>query len=155
MTSLGSISEQRISKMVNPAMSGLPAFLAPDGGLNSGFMIVHVAAASLVSENKVLAHPASVDSIPTSADKEDHVSMGTIAARKFKAIVKNTERVIAMEILTACQALDLLRPLKTSTALEKVHALVRQTVPFAKTDRNFGEDIEAVTALVVSGQILD
>ncbi|RYZ64824.1 MAG: histidine ammonia-lyase, partial [Proteobacteria bacterium] len=107
MSAQASISECRIEKLINPAMSGLPAFLAPAGGLNSGHMIVQVAAASLVSENKILSHPASVDSIPTSADKEDHVSMGTIAARKFGQIVKNAENIVAMEFLSATQALDL------------------------------------------------
>lgn len=147
-TSLASISEQRIAKMMNPAMSELPAFLAPEGGLNSGFMIVHVAAASLVSENKVLAHPASVDSIPTSADKEDHVSMGTIAARKFSKIVANTEKVLAMELLTASQAVEFSRPLRSSDFLESIHEVIRSRVPFAKKDRVFSRDIESIVEVL-------
>lgn len=144
LSALASISEQRIAKLINPAMSGLPAFLAPQGGLNSGHMIVQVAAASLVSENKGLAHPASVDSIPTSADKEDHVSMGTIAARKFRRVVENVRHVVAMELLSASQAVDLVRPLKTSPAIEAVHSLIRRDVPFAKVDRIFAEDVQAI-----------
>ena len=154
-SSLASISEQRISKLINPAMSGLPAFLAPNGGLNSGHMIVQVAAASLVSENKVLSHPASVDSIPTSADKEDHVSMGTIAARKFRQILTNARNVVAMELLSATQGIDILRPLKTSPPLEMVHAIVRKSVPFAAKDRVFAPDIKALSNLIESRQITE
>lgn len=149
-SSLASISEARISKLINPAMSDLPAFLATNGGLQSGMMIVQVAAAALVSENKVLCHPASCDTIPTSADKEDHVSMGTIAARKFKSILENTKNVVAMEILCAAQGLDLLRPLKSSPAIEKFHELIRQEVPFAQDDRVFAEDIEKIKAVMFS-----
>lgn len=148
LSALASISECRIEKMINPAMSGLPAFLAPDGGLNSGMMIVQVAAASLVSENKILSHPASVDSIPTSADKEDHVSMGTIAARKAKQILENAEKILAMEILCACQGLDLLKPLKPSGVLLDVYDYVRTKVPFAEKDRVFSDDIEAVRLMI-------
>jgi histidine ammonia-lyase len=154
LSALASISEQRISKLVNPAMSGLPAFLAPEGGLHSGHMISHVAAASLVSENKILAHPASVDSIPTSADKEDHVSMGTIAARKFVKIVENVTNVLALEFLSASQAVDLVRPLKSSAVVEKVHAQIRTRVPFAPKDRYFGLDIEALRQMIISGELL-
>ena len=153
-SSLASISEQRISKLINPAMSDLPAFLTPHGGLNSGHMIVQVAAASLVSENKVLAHPASVDSIPTSADKEDHVSMGTIAARKFRSILTNARNVIAMELLSGSQAVDLVRPLKTSPALEALHAEIRQSVPFAAKDRVFSGDIKALSQLIESRKLM-
>jgi len=148
MTAMSSISECRIEKLINPAMSGLPAFLAPNGGLNSGFMIVQVAAASLVSENKILSHPASVDSIPTSADKEDHVSMGTIAARKLGSIVDNCENVVAMEMLAACQALDIIKPLKPTAGVEAAYQLIRTSVPFAKEDRNFSMDIESVRNLI-------
>lgn len=144
MSALASISECRIEKLINPAMSELPAFLAPQGGLNSGHMIVQVAAASLVSENKILAHPASVDSIPTSADKEDHVSMGTIAARKFQQIVRNAEHIVSMELLSASQALDLLAPLKPAGAVAAAYTLVRETVPFAAEDRVFAKDITAI-----------
>ena len=145
---MASMSECRIEKLINPAMSGLPAFLAPQGGLNSGLMIVQVAAASLVSENKILSHPASVDSIPTSADKEDHVSMGTIAARKLGQIVKNAESIVAMELLAAAQALDFLAPLKAAGAVQAAHDLIRQQIPFAKEDRVFSKDIEGVREMI-------
>jgi histidine ammonia-lyase len=160
MSAMASISECRIEKLINPAMSGLPAFLAPDGGLNSGHMIVQVAAASLVSENKILSHPASVDSIPTSADKEDHVSMGTIASRKFQSIVRNAESILSMELLAASQGLDLVRAddgreVKASGVIAQAHGLIRQHVPFAKTDRVFQRDIEALRTLVRSGELLN
>lgn len=153
VSAMASISECRIEKLINPAMSGLPAFLAPQGGLNSGHMIVQVAAASLVSENKILAHPASVDSIPTSADKEDHVSMGTIAARKFGAIVRNAENIVAMEFLSATQALDCLN-LRAAGAVQPVHELIRTKVPFAKEDRIFSLDIETIKTMIRSDEIL-
>jgi histidine ammonia-lyase len=154
LSALASISECRIEKLINPAMSGLPAFLARDGGLHSGHMIVQVAAAALVSENKILSHPASVDSIPTSADKEDHVSMGTIAARKFQQIVRNAENILAMELLSASQALGLLRPLKSSPAIERVMTVIREKIPFAESDRVFSKDIENMKALCRSGAII-
>lgn len=144
MCAVASISECRIEKLINPSMSDLPAFLAPKGGLNSGHMIVQVAAASLVSENKILAHPASVDSIPTSADKEDHVSMGTIAARKFTQVLKNTENVLAMELLSATQALDLLKPLEPAGKIKEAYLKIREIVPFAEKDRVFYRDIEKI-----------
>jgi histidine ammonia-lyase len=151
LSALASISECRIEKLINPAMSDLPAFLAPSGGLNSGHMIVQVAAASLVSENKILAHPASVDSIPTSADKEDHVSMGSIAARKFVSVVRNAENIVAMELLSASQALDLLKPLEPAGPIKEAYALIRQKVPFAKEDRVFAKDIAAIREQIVHG----
>ncbi|MGZ3744789.1 MAG: histidine ammonia-lyase [Pseudobdellovibrionaceae bacterium] len=154
IASQASISECRISKMISPQMSELPAFLTPNGGLNSGHMIVQVAAASLVSENKILAHPASVDSIPTSAEKEDHVSMGTIAARKFEKILRNAENVIAMEMLSACQALDLLAPLKPTAAVKAAYEHIRQQVPFAKEDRYFAKDVAAIRAMILRNEIL-
>jgi histidine ammonia-lyase len=154
MSAMASISECRIEKLINPAMSGLPAFLAPKGGLNSGHMIVQVAAASLVSENKILAHPASVDSIPTSADKEDHVSMGTIAARKLGQIVKNAENIVAMEMLSATQALDMLGGLKPAAAVLAALNEIRLVVPFAAEDRVFARDIEAIKRLIRSEAIL-
>ncbi len=153
VSSQASISECRISKMISTQMSELPPFLTPNGGLNSGHMIVQVAAASLVSENKVLAHPASVDSIPTSAEKEDHVSMGTIAARKFNQILKNAEYVIAMEMLSATQALDLLAPLKPAAAVRAVHEHIRTKVPFAKEDRIFHNDVKIIHAMMLSNEI--
>lgn len=154
MSSLGSISEARISKLINPAMSELPAFLIKEGGLNSGHMIVQVAAASLVSENKVLSHPASVDTIPTSADKEDHVSMGTIAARKFKNIVENVKNVIAMEFLCATQALDLLTPLKAPAPIHAAYLKIREQVPYAAQDRIFSKDVEKIKSLIENRQLL-
>ena len=154
ISSQASISECRISKLISTQMSDLPPFLTPNGGLNSGHMIVQVAAASLVSENKVLAHPASVDSIPTSAEKEDHVSMGTIAARKFAQILRNAEHVVAMELLSGAQALDLIAPLKPAAAVKAVHEHIRKTVPFAKEDRIFHKDVEAIKAMMVSGELM-
>lgn len=155
MSAAASISECRIEKLINPTMSELPAFLAPNGGLNSGHMIVQVAAASLVSENKILSHPASVDSIPTSADKEDHVSMGTIAARKFQMIVKNAENIVAMELLSATQALDLLHPLKSANSVWAIHQAIREKVPFAKEDRVFADDISAIREMIRSNRLIE
>jgi histidine ammonia-lyase len=149
---IASISEQRIEKLVNPAISELPAFLTDQGGLNSGFMIVQVAAASIVSENKTLCHPASVDSIPTSADKEDHVSMGAWAARKAAKVVENTRRVLSMELLAACQGIDFLRPLRSSDLIEGVHRMVRKKVPKLTKDRIFHEDFKTVEAILTSPQ---
>jgi histidine ammonia-lyase len=148
MSAMSSISECRIEKLINPAMSGLPAFLAKDGGLNSGMMIVQVAAASLVSENKILSHPASVDSIPTSADKEDHVSMGTIAARKLTSIVRNAENILAMEFLCAAQALDFLKPLQPAAGVKAAYDEIRSQVSFAAEDRVFAKDIEKIRNLI-------
>ncbi len=153
-TSLGSISECRVAKLINPAMSDLPAFLTNQGGLNSGHMIVQVAAASLVSENKVLAHPASVDSIPTSAEKEDHVSMGTIAARKFSQILENTTNVISLELLSATQGLDLLRPLKPAAGVQKAYEVIRSQVQFAENDRVFSHDQRKIRELIRNHQLL-
>jgi len=150
---LASISEQRMEKLINPAISGLPAFLTSKGGLNSGFMIVQVAAASIVSENKTLCHPASVDSIPTSADKEDHVSMGAWAARKAGRVVTNTRRVLAMELLAAAQGVDLLRPLKSSKVLEQAHKMIRKLAPYVDVDRPFHEDFTAIEKLIQSYKI--
>ena len=154
MSALANISECRIQKLINPAMSDLPAFLTPKGGLNSGMMIVQVAAASLVSENKILAHPASVDSIPTSADKEDHVSMGSIAARKLGKIVRNSENVVAMELLCASQGLDLLKPSEPSAGVKAAYDLIREHVPFAEEDRVFSKDVEKIKGLIRNGKIM-
>ncbi len=153
-SSLASISECRIAKLINPAMSDLPAFLTNQGGLNSGHMIVQVAAASLVSENKVLAHPASVDSIPTSAEKEDHVSMGTIAARKFANILENATNVIAMEFLSATQGLDLLRPLTPTAGVQKAYDVIRSQVPYADKDRIFALDQRKIREMIRTNLIL-
>mgnify|MGYP001561366776 FL=1 len=154
ISSLASISHERISKFISAQMSELPPFLAPNGGLNSGHMIVQVASASLVSENKVLAHPASVDSMPTSAEKEDHVSMGTIAARKFLQIVKNAQYVLAMEFLSATQALDMLLPLKPAGGALTAYDEIRKTIPFAKEDRIFSKDVEKIKAMIVERSLL-
>lgn len=155
LSAAASMSECRIEKLINPAMSDLPAFLAPHGGLNSGHMIVQVAAAALVSENKILSHPASVDSIPTSADKEDHVSMGTIAARKLTQVLNNAENIVAMEMLSSTQALDLLKPLTASSAVQGAYNLIREKVPFAEHDRVFAEDIEVIRQMIKSDQFTD
>ena len=154
MSAAASISECRIEKLINPAMSDLPAFLAPNGGLNSGHMIVQVAAASLVSENKILAHPASVDSIPTSADKEDHVSMGTIAARKFGQITGNAKISWRWNSFRATQALDMLKPLTPSGTVAAALKKVREVVPFAETDRVFANDIHAIRGQIRDGSLL-
>lgn len=145
---LASIAEQRIQKLINPALSDLPAFLVKEGGLNSGFMIVQVAAASIVSENKTLCHPASVDSIPTSADKEDHVSMGAWAARKAARVMENSRRVLAMELLCGAQGIDLLRPLRASRAVEGIHAIIRKKARRLDADRSLHEDILYVERLL-------
>jgi histidine ammonia-lyase len=150
---LGSISERRAERLVNPALSGLPAFLAREGGLHSGLMMAHVTAAALASESKTLAHPASVDSIPTSAGKEDHVSMGPTAAWKAARVVENATRVLAIELLAACEALDFRRPLRSSAPLEAVHALVRTRVPAHGHDRPLSPEIEALAELVGSGAV--
>ena len=154
VSSLGSISHERISKFISTQMSELPPFLAPNGGLNSGHMIVQVASASLVSENKGLCHPASVDSMPTSAEKEDHVSMGTIAARKFVRVVENVKSVLAMELLSATQALDMIRPLNPNQGVKVAFDVVRMRVPFAKVDRIFAKDIHAIKNLINDGSII-
>ena len=151
---LANISERRIERLVNPMLSGLPAFLVSDGGLNSGFMIAQYTAAALVSENKVLAHPASVDSIPTSANKEDHVSMGTIAARKGREIVANTENVIGIELLCAAQALDLFTNLKPGEGTLAAYQAIRRVIPHLDTDRFLAADIAAMRELMRSGAIL-
>lgn len=149
---LANISEQRLEKLINPAFSDLPAFLTTQGGLNSGFMMVQVAAASIVSENKTLCHPASVDSIPTSGDKEDHVSMGAWAARKAAKVVSNCNRVIALELLAAAQGIDLLRPLKSSESIEEIHKMVRKSVKRLDADRAFYEDYPYVESLIQSDE---
>jgi len=154
VTELASISERRLERLVNPTLSHLPAFLVKGGGLNSGFMIAHCTAAALVSENKVLAHPASVDSISTSGAKEDHVSMGGMAARKAIQVVENVERVIAIELLAACQALEFHRPLRTTEGLEAVVALVRSRAAAWDKDRVMNVDIDAVTELITSGELV-
>ena len=152
---LANISERRIERLVNPKLSGLPAFLVKDGGLNSGFMIAQYTAAALVSENKVLSHPASVDSIPTSANKEDHVSMGTISARKCRDIIRNSENVIAIELLCGAQAMDLFTNLKSGTGSKAAYNVIRDAVPHLENDRILAHDIDAVRELIQSDRILD
>ncbi len=152
---LANISERRIERLVNPQLSGLPAFLVSDGGLNSGFMIAQYTAASLVSENKVLSHPACVDSIPTSANKEDHVSMGSISARKCREIVKNTEYVIAIELLCGAQAMDLFTNMKPGEGTLVAYRIIRDAVPHLDKDRILSKDIETMVHLMRSGKILE
>ena len=152
---IGSLSERRIAMLVDPALSGLPAFLTPKPGLNSGFMIPQVTAAALVSENKQRAYPASVDSIPTSANQEDHVSMAAHGARRLLAMVENATAVIGIELLAAAQGCDFHAPLTSSPALESVRALLRGQVPHLTDDRHFHPDIEAANQLVRSGAVCD
>jgi histidine ammonia-lyase len=141
---LANISERRVEHLVNPALSnGLPPFLAPDAGLNSGFMILQVTAAALVSENKILCHPASVDSIPSSANREDHVSMGMTAANKAREVVDNVRKVLCIELMAACQGLDLRSPLKPGRGIRALHQSFRKHVAFAPVDRAFAPDLEA------------
>jgi histidine ammonia-lyase len=148
---IGSVSERRIAVLVDPKMSGLPAFLVQESGLNSGFMVAHVTAAALASENKSLAHPASVDSIPTSANQEDHVSMATFAARRLGVMARNTATIAAVELLAAAQGIEFHRPLSSSPLLAEALALVRTAVPSYGTDRFFHPDIEAAVELVERG----
>ncbi len=152
---IGSIAERRIAMLVDPALSGLPAFLTPKPGLNSGFMIPQVTAAALVSENKQKAYPASVDSIPTSANQEDHVSMAAHGARRLLGMVENAMAVLGIELLAAAQGCDFHAPLKSSDALEAVRALTRAQVPHLDDDRHFHPDMEAANALVRSGAVID
>jgi histidine ammonia-lyase len=152
MTQLGGISERRIERLTNADYSGLPPFLIEHSGLESGFMMAQVTAAALASENKTLAHPASVDSIPTSANKEDYVSMGVAAALKLKQIVSNVETILAIELLAAAQAVDFLKPLKPGIGGQAAHQLVRSVSPPLREDRILARDIEAVTRLVRKGK---
>jgi len=155
VSELGSVSERRIERLLNPALSELPAFLVRRDGVNSGFMIAHYTAAALVSENKVLSSPASVDSIPVSAAQEDHVSMGTIAARKARQVVDNVARVLAVELMCACQAVDFRGPENLAPATRRVYDAVREVVPPLEADRWLHPDLEAVTGLVVQGKIAE
>jgi histidine ammonia-lyase len=150
---VGSISERRVSVLVDPKMSGLPAFLTPDSGVNSGLMIPQVTAAALVSENKSLAYPASVDSIPTSAGQEDHVSMAPIAARKATQIARNAAGVIAVELMAAAEGIDYHAPLKTSPKLQSIHAAVRNLSPHFTADRYWADEMSALQSAVLAGEI--
>lgn len=156
LAEMANISERRLERLVNPSLNnGLPAFLVENGGVNSGFMIVQYSAASLVSENKVLAHPASVDSIPSSANQEDHVSMGTIAARKANEILGNVRKVIAMEILAACQGIDLRDVKRLGKGTNEAHTLVREIVEYYDKDRVMYIDIEKVEELIKTNKIVE
>ena len=156
LSALAGISERRLERMVNPALSeGLPPFLAPGAGVNSGFMMPQVTAAALVSENKVLAHPASVDSITTSGNKEDFVSMGMGAATKLKKIVENTRNTMAIEAMAAAQALDLLAPLKTSKRLQRAHAAIRAVSPALEKDRVMYQDFARIADVIAAGKLAE
>jgi histidine ammonia-lyase len=148
---IGALSERRTALLVDPGLSGLPPFLVEQAGLNSGYMIAQVTAAALASENKSLAHPASVDSLPTSANQEDHVSMATFAARRLGEMAENSAHIVAIELLAAAQGIDLRTPLRTSPQLGEAHAAIRERVPFYDHDRLLSPDIEAVAAMVRAG----
>ena len=150
---VGAIAERRIAMLIDAGVSQLPPFLSADAGLNSGFMIAHVTAASLASENKSLAHPASVDSLPTSANQEDHVSMATFAARRLQPMISNVAVILGIEWLASAQGIEFLRPLRSSQALEQAHALLRARCAPMPTDRYLAPDIERATALVTEGAL--
>src|SRR5437763_11510950 len=154
LTDLSSISERRVENLVNPDLSGLPGFLTPHPGLNSGMMLVQVLAAALVSENKTLSFPASVDSIPTSANREDHVPMSTAAARKARAVVTNATRVLACELLCAAQGLEFLKPLRPGKGADAAYRHLREHVRPLGRDRTLHRDLEAVERLIRSGSLL-
>ena len=155
VSELANISERRIERLVNPMLSGLPAFLVQDGGLNSGYMVAQYAAAALVSENKVLSHPAVVDSIPTSANKEDHVSMGMTSARKAREIVANAEAVVAIELMCAAQAMDLFTNTRPGVGTLVAYRAIRQVLPHLEADRILADDVKTVLRLMRGGEILD
>ncbi|MDE2184376.1 MAG: histidine ammonia-lyase [Alphaproteobacteria bacterium] len=148
---IGALSERRIALLIDPGMSKLPAFLVPDSGLNSGFMIAQVTAAALASENKSLAHPACVDSLPTSANQEDHVSMAAFAARRLRDMVFNTGNIVAIELLAAAQGVEFRKPLETSPVLREAMAMIRAEVPSLERDRLFAPDIQKLHRLVSAG----
>ena len=150
---IGSIAERRIAMLIDSALSGLPAFLTPRPGLNSGFMVAHVTAAALVAENKQRAYPASVDSIPTSANQEDHVSMAAHGARRLAAMVENAANVVAIELLAAAQGCDFHAPMASSAPLERVRTRLRERVPMVDHDRYLAPDIAAAADLVRSGAL--
>jgi histidine ammonia-lyase len=150
---VGAIAERRIAMLIDAGVSRLPPFLSADAGLNSGFMIAHVTAASLASENKSLAHPASVDSLPTSANQEDHVSMATFAARRLQPMISNVAVILGIEWLASAQGVEFLRPLRSSGALEQAHALLRAQCAEMSTDRYLAPDIERATSMVAEGAL--
>lgn len=151
---IGSLAERRIALLIDSQLSGLPPFLVDNGGVNSGFMIAQVSAAALASENKTYAHPASVDSLPTSANQEDHVSMATFAARRLQDMAENTQGILAIEWLCASQGLDFRHPLKSSATLEKAKAVLRSQVPFYDKDRYFAPDIRKANDLLAEGKLM-
>lgn len=151
ISEIGALSERRIALLTDAAMSSLPAFLVAEPGLNSGFMIAHVTAAALASENKGLAHPASVDSLPTSANQEDHVSMATHGARRLTEMAENSAHIVAIELLAAAQGLDLRQPLVSGPELKKHLQLIRKSAPFLDNDRQMGKDIVSIQMLILSG----
>jgi histidine ammonia-lyase len=150
---VGAIAERRIAMLIDTGVSRLPPFLTADAGLNSGFMIAHVTAAALASENKSMAHPASVDSLPTSANQEDHVSMATFAARRLQPMIRNTAHILGIEWLAAAQGIEFLRPLRSSTVLEAAQGLLRNAVPAMAQDRYIAPDIDTATAMVCDGSL--
>jgi histidine ammonia-lyase len=150
---LAAISERRVEQLVNPSLSGLPPFLARQHGLNSGFMIAQVTSAALVSENKVLCHPACVDTIPSSANREDHVSMGMTSALKARQVIENVRTCLAIELLVAAQAIDLRRPLRPAARVAELHERIRAVVAHMDADRELHRDIEAVCALIDAGAL--
>jgi histidine ammonia-lyase len=149
---IGALSERRIALLIDSTLSGLPPFLVEHGGVNSGFMVPQVTAAALASENKALAHPASVDSLPTSANQEDHVSMATFAARRLGDMASNSAAIVAIELLAAAQGIDFRAPLKTSPRLQQAHERIRACAGFYEHDRYFAPDISAVQSLVEGGE---
>src|SRR5262249_19422715 len=154
LTQLATISERRVQQLVNPSLSGLPPFLARNSGLNSGFMIAQVTSAALVAESRILCHPASVDSIPSSAGREDHVSMGMTAALKARQVAEHTRSCLAIELLAAAQAIDMRLPVKAGRGVRAAHQLIRSRVPPMESDRELHVDIEAVQQLVDTGELL-
>ena len=156
LAELANISERRLERLVNPSLSnGLPGFLIKNGGLNSGFMIVQYSAAALVSENKILAHPASVDSIPSSANQEDHVSMGTIASRKAREIMENVRKVLSMEILAACQGIDLRGNKGLGNGTNIVYNIIREKIGYLDKDKPMYEEINKCEEIIKSGEIVN
>ena len=155
LAEMGALSERRIALLTDAHMSELPAFLVAEPGLSSGFMAVQISAAALASENESLAHPFSIDSLPTSANQEDHVSMATHAARRLAEMARNAGYIVAIELLGAAQGIDLRRPLKTSPHLQDALAAVRERSAFLQDDRSLAPDIEAVQALIESGRFTE
>jgi histidine ammonia-lyase len=153
MAEIGNLAERRVALLTDALQSGLPAFLTPSPGLNSGFMIPQVVAAALATENKHLAHPLSTDTVPTCANQEDHVSLAAYAARRLHPMADNLARLIAVELMAAAQGIELRRPLRSSAALERAVETVREVSPFLRDDRPLGEEIEAVAAIVLAGEL--